>query len=85
VYLLQRDRALEGDCPWIENKNKESKIEKNLVQVISTQANTSQADGSDSDSSVFSFSVTTCIVGYSGDSEWMLDTGATCHICPNKD
>jgi len=39
--------------------------------VISTQADTSQAGGSDSDSSVFSFFVTT--IGYSGDSEWVLD------------
>jgi len=42
--------------------------------VVSTQASTSQADGLDSDSSVFSFSVTTLIVGYSGDSELILDT-----------
>jgi len=53
--------------------------------VISTQASTSQAGGSDSDLSVFSFSVTTHTIGYSGDSEWVLDTGATYHVCPNKD
>jgi len=39
------------------------KPEANLSQVISTQANgTSLTDGSDSDSSIFSFSVTTPIV-----------------------
>jgi len=53
--------------------------------VVSTNANTSHADGSDSDLSVFTFSVTTPIVGYSEDSEWMLDTGATYHVCPNRD
>ena len=53
--------------------------------MINTQASTSQAGRSDSDSSVFSFSVTTPIIDYSGDSEWMLDTGATYHICPNMD
>ena len=51
--------------------------------MVSTHASTSQADGSNSDSSVFSFSVTTPIVGYSVDSEWMLDNGATYHVCPN--
>jgi len=51
--------------------------------VISTQASTSQVNESDSDSSVLSFSVTTSIVGYSEDSEWMLDTEATYHVCPN--
>jgi len=45
--------------------------------VGNTQASTSPAGGSDSDSSVFSFSVTTPIVGYSGDFEWILNTGAT--------
>jgi len=73
------------DCPRIKDKKKESKTEENLAQVISTQAGTSQAGGSDSDSSVFSFSVTTPIIGYSGDSEWMIDTRATYHICPNMD
>jgi len=45
--------------------------------VVNTKASTSQVGGSDSDSSIFSFSITTLIVGYSGDSEWMLDTEAT--------
>jgi len=49
---------------------KESKIDANLAQVISTQAGTSQAGESDSDSSVFSFSITTPTISYSGDSEW---------------
>jgi len=48
--------------------------------VVSTHASTSQAG---SDSSVFSFSITTPIVGYSGDDEWILDIGATYHVCPN--
>ena len=68
------------ECPRIKDKGKkESKTKANLARVVSTQASTSQADGSDSDSSVFSFSVTT-IVGDSGDSEWMLDTRATYHV-----
>ena len=74
------------DCPKIKDKNKkkELKTEVNLAQVVSTHASTSQADGLDSDSSVFSFSVTTPIVGYSGDVEWILDTGAIYHVCPNR-
>ena len=58
-------------------------IEVNLTQVISTHANTSQADGSDLDSSVFSFSIATPIIGYSEDSERMFDTGVTYHVYPN--
>jgi len=46
--------------------------------VINTQSDsTSQAGQLDSNSSVFSFSVTNTTIGYSGDSEWILDTGAT--------
>jgi len=52
--------------------------------VVSTHASTSQAGRSDSDSSVFTFSITTPIVGYSRDSEWILDTGDTYHVCPNR-
>ena len=67
------------DCPKAKGKKKESKTETNLAQVISTHVSTSQAHGSDSDSSVFSFSVTTPTVGYSGNSEWILNIGATYH------
>ena len=75
------------DCSKTKGKKKESKTEVNLAPVVSTYASISQAGGSDSDSdsSVFSFSVTTPIVGYSGDVEWMLNTGAIYHVCPNRD
>ena len=56
------------DCPKAKGK-KESKTETNLVQVVYTHAITSQADGSASDSTVFSFSVTTPTVGYPDNSE----------------
>jgi len=53
--------------------------------VISTQVvGTSQAGRSDSDSLIFSFSVTIPTVGNLGDFEWILDIGATYHICPNR-
>ena len=52
--------------------------------MISTQVDTSQAGGSDSDSSVFLFSITTPTIGYSSDSEWILDIRATYHVCPNR-
>ena len=55
------------DCPKFKGKKKESKTEANLAKVVRTQSSNSQAGGSDSDSSVFSFSVTTPIVGYSGE------------------
>ena len=61
------------DCSKANGK-KESKSEANLAQVISTHASTSQVDGLDSDSSVFSFSVTTPTISFSDNSEWILDT-----------
>jgi len=46
------------DYPMIKDKNKgKEKTEVNLAHVISTQADNSQAGGSDSDLSVFSFSL----------------------------
>ena len=67
-----------------KGKKKELMTKANLAQVASTQASASQADGSDSDSSVFSLSVTTLTVDYSGNTVWILDTGATYHVCPNR-
>ena len=49
-----------------------------------TEAKLAQADGSDSDSLVFFLSVTTPTVDYSDKAEWILDTGATYHVCPNR-
>ena len=70
----------------IKNKNEESKTKANLAKVIHTQSgSTSHAGGSNSDSMVFSFSVNTPTIGYLGDSEWMLNTIATYHVCPNRD
>jgi len=67
------------DYPRINDK--ESKLYANLIQVDSTQAGgTSQAGGSDSDSYVFSFSITISTVCYSDDSEWILDTRAIYHV-----
>jgi len=62
------------DCPKAKGKKMESKIKANLAQ----------ADGSDSDSSVFSLSVTTRTVDYSDNTEWILKTGATYHVCPSR-
>ena len=73
------------DCPKAKGKKKESKTEANLAKVVSTHSSNSQAGGLDSDSSIFSFSVTTPIVSYSGENEWILDTGATYHMCPNRE
>jgi len=44
-----------------------------------------QAGGLYLDSMIFSFSITTPLVCYSGDYEWILDTRATYHVCPNRD
>ena len=53
MRLVQEGRALEVDCLKAKGK-KELMTEANLAQVVSTQVSTSQADGSDSDSSVIS-------------------------------
>jgi len=54
--------------------------------MINTQSgSTSQAGGSNSDLSVFSFSITTPTIGYLGNFEWVLNTEATYHVCPNRD
>jgi len=63
------------DCPKAKGKKKEPMTEANLAQVGSTHVSTSQADGSDSELSVFSFSVTTLIIGFSVNAEWILVTG----------
>jgi len=55
-------------CPKAKGKKNESKSEANLTQVVSAQASTSQAGGLDSDSSIFSFPITTPIIGYLGNS-----------------
>ena len=73
------------DCPKAKSKKKESMTEANLAQVVSTHASTLQADALDSDSTVFSFSVTTLTVSFSDNSEWIFNTGATYHVCLNKD
>ena len=73
------------DCPNAKGKKNESMTEVNLAHLVSTHASTLQADGSDSDLSVFSFSVTISTISFSSNSEWILDIGATYHVCPNKD
>ena len=60
-------------CPKAKGKKVESNTEANLAQV----------GRSDEDSSV-SLSVTTPTVSYSDNAEWILDTGATYHMCPNR-
>ena len=57
------------DCPKVKGKKKEPMTEANLAQVGNTHASTSQVDGSDSDSSVFSFSATTPTIGFSDNSK----------------
>ena len=42
-------------------------------------------DGSDSDSSVVSLTITTLTFCYSDVSEWILDAGATYHVCSKQD
>ena len=74
------------DCSRIKDKNKESKTEANIARVTNTQlCSTSQTGGSNSNSSVFSFLITTRTISYSCDSEWTLDTRVIYHVCPNRD
>jgi len=69
MRFLPKIRTLKIDCPRIKDKNKESNTDANLARVINTQSgSTSQAGGSDSDSMIFFFSVTTPTISYSDDS-----------------
>jgi len=52
--------------------------------VTNTQRSTSQGDGADSDSSGFSFSLSSPIIGNSCKDEWILDSGTIYHACPNR-
>ena len=75
MCLVQGTRTLEkAECSMAKGKKVESNTESNLVQ----------ADGSDEDSSVFSLSVTTPTVCNSDNAEWILDSGVTYHVCPNR-
>jgi len=65
------------DCPKLKGNKKELKPEENIAQVKS-----SLVDGSDSDSSIVSLTITTLTVCYSDVSKRILDTSATDHILP---
>ena len=67
MRLVQELGHWKVDCPKAKGKKKE----------LMTEATLAQADGSDSDSSVFSLFVTTPTVSYSDNAEWILNTGAT--------
>ena len=62
------------DCPNLKNK-KESKLEANFLM----------ADDNDFDSSVFTLSITLTVVCYLEKSEWILDTSAIYHACPERE
>ena len=63
------------NCLRIKDWNKELKTEANLVRMISTQSgSTSQVGRSDSNSTIFCFSIITPTIGYSCDSKQMQDT-----------
>ena len=49
-----------------------------------SEVNVAKSDGNESDSSAFSLSITPLIC-YSDVSEWLLDMGATYHICPRRE
>ena len=65
VCLTQGASALENLLSEGQRKEEGADDGSKSRKVVSTHASTSQADGSDSDSSVFPFSVTTLTVGYS--------------------
>jgi len=60
---------------------KKNKLKENLRKP--SEVNVARSDENYFDSSTFSLSITpsTC---YSDVSEWLLDTGATYHICPRR-
>ena len=66
-------------CPKLKKKNKmNEKSEK------PSEVNVTKSDENESDSSAFLLSITPSIY-YSDASEWLLDTGATYHICHRRE
>ena len=66
------------DCPKLMKKNKLKKSGK------SSEVNVAKSDMNESYSSDFSLSITPSIC-YSDASDWLLDMGATYHICPKRE
>jgi len=67
------------DCSELKKKNKMKEKSEKLSEV-----NVTKSDGNESNSSAFLLSITSSIC-YSDASEWLLDMGATNHICPRKE
>ena len=72
-HAFCKGRHWKVDCP---------KLKKNMSK---SEANIAQADDAyDSDSSGYSLSITPTVC-FPDMSEWILDTGATYHICPKRE
>jgi len=67
------------DCPELKKKNKMKEKSGKPSEV-----NVAKSGGNESDSSAFSLSITPSIY-YPDASDWLLDTGATYHICPKRE
>ena len=65
------------DCPENKKNKKKGKSEQ------TTEANV-VTEGNDTDSSNYSLSITSSI-NYADSSEWLLDSGATYHVCPKRE
>ena len=70
---------MEEDSPKLKKKNKLKEKSKKPSEV-----NVVKSDGNKSDSSAFSLSITPSIC-CSDTSEWLVDIGATYHICPRRE
>ena len=65
------------ECPELKNRQKGESVDP-------SQVNVAKLDGEDSYSSTFSLSISPSN-NHSDASEWVLDTGATYHICPGRE
>jgi len=84
---LTRDQC--ALCKQIDHwkKDRPELKKKNIMKEKSgksSEVNVTKSDRNESNSSAFSLSITPLIC-YSDASEWLLDKGATYHICPSRE
>jgi len=70
--------------PSVKRKDTEKMIVQCSKKESRSEANVMRSDDNDSDSSCFSLSITPSGC-HSDESEWVLDTGSTYHICPRRE
>ena len=79
--FCKEDGHWKAECPKLDRaeKNKGKAVQASEVNVVKTSGN-----NSDSDSSGYSLSALSSVC-VANSTEWMLDSGASYHVCPRRD